>query len=166
MAECDLNIVLVCPEIPHNAGAVGRLCVCLGARLHFIRPLGFTLTERQLRRSGMDYWEHVDLTVHANWECYLQSEQPAQLIFASTRGERSYLDSRPHPGCALIFGNESGGLPEDFYTRYAANLYRIPMPGPHARSLNLSLTVAAFAYEAHRQLTTSRKENCSRADTL
>ncbi len=148
----DLNIVLVAPEIPHNTGAVGRLCVCLGARLHLIRPMGFALTENRIRRAGMDYWEHVDLTVHDSWAAYLEAEQPTQLIFSSTRGTKLYTDYHAIPGCALVFGNESSGLPEAFYTRYAAKLYRVPMPGPHARSLNLSLTVAVFAYEVHRQL--------------
>jgi len=148
----DLSIVLVAPEIPHNTGAVGRLCVCLGARLHLVRPLGFALTENRVRRAGMDYWKHVDLTVHDSWEAYLRSESPTQLIFSSTRGARSYLDCCPEPGCAIVFGNESSGLPEKLYTRYADQLYRVPMPGPHARSLNLSLTVSAFAYEVYRQL--------------
>jgi len=149
----DLNIVLVAPEIPHNTGAVGRLCVCLGARLHLIRPLGFALTEYQVRRAGMDYWKHVDLTVHDSWDAYLAAEQPTQLIFSSTRGTKSYVDCKPTSGCALVFGNESSGLPSELYTHYADHLYRVPMPGPHARSLNLSLSVAIFAYEVRRQLT-------------
>jgi tRNA (cytidine/uridine-2'-O-)-methyltransferase len=154
MRDCPahLNIVLVAPEIPHNTGAVGRLCVCLGARLHLVRPLGFALTEYRVRRAGMDYWKHLDLTVHDSWEAYLEAEQPTQLIFSSTRGTASYVDCRPEPGCTIVFGNESSGLPEAFYSRYADLLYRVPMPGPHARSLNLSLTVAAFAYEVYRQL--------------
>ncbi|MDP6490717.1 MAG: tRNA (cytidine(34)-2'-O)-methyltransferase [Kiritimatiellia bacterium] len=151
----DLNIVLVAPEIPHNTGAVGRLCVCLGARLHLIRPLGFALTENRVRRAGMDYWQHVDLTVHDSWEAYLETEQPTQLLFSSTRGMKTCFDCSVRAGCALVFGNESSGLPPELYTRYAEHLYRVPMPGPHARSLNLSLSVSAFAYEAYRQLTGS-----------
>ena len=150
-----LNVVLVHPEIPHNTGAVGRLCVALGMRLHLVKPLGFQLTEAQVRRVGLDYWQHVDLTVHDDWDAYVESEQPSQLIFSSTRGTKAYTDCRPEPGCALVFGNESSGLPKDFYTRYAADLYRVPMPGPHARSLNLSLSAAIFAYEVHRQLSPS-----------
>ena len=84
----DLNIVLVAPEIPHNTGAVGRLCVCLGARLHLVRPLGFSLAERQIKRTGLDYWEQVDLTVHNDWEAFLASAQPDQLIFGNTRGSQ------------------------------------------------------------------------------
>ena len=156
MSACssDFNIVLVAPEIPHNTGAVGRLCVCLGARLHLVRPLGFALTEHQVRRAGMDYWQHVDLSVHDSWDAYVEAEHPTQLIFSSTRGTKSYVDCDPKPGCALVFGNESSGLPDDLYTRYADALYCVPMPGPRARSLNLSLTVSAFAYEVLRQLTT------------
>ncbi|NQU39616.1 MAG: tRNA (cytidine(34)-2'-O)-methyltransferase [Lentisphaerae bacterium] len=149
----ELDIVLVSPEIPHNTGAVGRLCVCLGARLHLIRPLGFSLAGRQVKRSGMDYWEHVDLSVHNDWAAYLEVAHPRQLIFGSTRGTRSYLECEIQPGCALVFGNEGHGLPDELYEQYAHHLYHLPMPGPHARSLNLSMSVAAFAYEAHRQLT-------------
>jgi tRNA (cytidine/uridine-2'-O-)-methyltransferase len=148
----DVDIVLIRPEIPHNTGAVGRLCVCLGARLHLIRPLGFSLTERHVRRAGLDYWENVDLTLHDDWESYLRARQPQQLVFGSTRGAQSFLACKLQPGCALVFGNETSGLPPEMYEQYADNLYHLPMPGPHSRSLNLSMSVAAFAYEAYRQL--------------
>ncbi len=150
--ELDIDIVLVSPEIPHNTGAVGRLCVCLGARLHLIRPLGFVLTERHIKRTGMDYWKHVNLTVHDDWESFLQTEQPRQLLFSSTRGTKALFDYTLQPGCALVFGNETSGLPAEMYEQYADALYRLPMPGEHARSLNLSMSVAASAYEAYRQI--------------
>jgi tRNA (cytidine/uridine-2'-O-)-methyltransferase len=146
-----MNIVLIAPEIPHNTGAVGRLCVCLGARLHLIRPLGFALTAAHLKRAGLDYWAHLDLSVHTTWEAFLEAEDPGQLIFGSTRATQSTLDCVMQPDCTLVFGNESSGLPPEFYTRYRDDLYALPMPGQHARSHNLAMAVAAFAYEAYRQ---------------
>ncbi len=146
-----LHITLVAPQIPHNTGAVARLCVGLGARLHLVRPLGFSLRESRLKRAALDYWEHVDLQVHADWDAYLADAAPAALCFASTRGTRPHWETSFTPGTHLVFGNESQGLPEPFYTRYRAQLCRIPMPGPHARSLNLANAVAVVAYEALRQ---------------
>lgn len=147
----NINVVLVAPEIPHNTGAIGRLCVGLDARLHLIRPLGFSLRASHLRRAGLDYWEHIDLHVHSSWEAFLEQAQPERLCFASTRGERSYLDYRFLPGDHLVFGNETSGLPPDFYTRYRDQLFHIPMPGPHARSINLANAAAIVLYEAFRQ---------------
>ncbi len=147
-----MNIVLVAPEIPHNTGAVGRLCVSLGVRLHLVRPLGFSLSEAHVRRVGLDYWQHVDLHVHDSWETFLEVVNPQTLVFGSTRGTRSCFDCRYEPGVSLVFGSETRGLPEGFYERYADALYHIPMPGPHARSLNLSTAVAVMAYEAYRQM--------------
>ena len=147
-----LNIVLLAPEIPHNTGAIGRLCVGLDARLHLVRPLGFALTQARLKRAGLDYWEHVDLTTHDSWEDFLSDESPGRPFFASTRGERSYLEYAFRKGDYLVFGSETGGLPEEMYAQYADDLYRIPMPGPHARSINLANAVAIVAYEAYRRI--------------
>ena len=152
-----IHIVLLRPEIPHNTGAIGRLCVGLDCPLHLIRPLGFALTSNWVRRSGMDYWEHLDLHLHDNWDAFLQSVHPARLFFASTRGTRSLYDCHFAPNDALIFGNESSGLPEEFYAQHAADLFQIPMPGPHARSINLANATAVVAYEAFRQLSPSAK---------
>jgi len=146
-----INIVLVHPEIPHNTGAIGRLCVGLDARLHLIRPLGFSLDSSALKRSGMDYWEHLDVSVHVNWKSFIDSEAPEQLIFASTRGQRDIYDCIYEDGVYLVFCNESSGLPDDFYQIYADQLYTIPMPGKHARSINLANAVSIAAYEAYRQ---------------
>lgn len=148
-----LNITLVSPQIPHNTGAVARLCVGLGARLHLVRPLGFSLRESRLKRAALDYWPHVDLKVHESWDAYLADAEPPALCLASTRGERAHWDVAFTPDTHLVFGNESEGLPPPFYARYAHQLCRIPMPGPHARSINLANAVAIVAYEALRQLT-------------
>lgn len=152
-----IELVLFNPEIPHNTGAIGRLCAGLDYRLHLIRPLGFALTSRYLKRSGMDYWEHVDLTIHDNWEAFLESEQPQALSFASTRGEASLYAHAFRDGEYAVFGSESGGLPDKVYRPYAAQLFAIPMPGAHARSINLANSVSIVAYEAFRQLEASAR---------
>lgn len=147
------DIVLIHPEIPHNTGAIGRLCVGLGWSLHLIRPLGFTLDERQIRRAGLDYWAHLDLSLYDTFDDYLAARHPSQLCFLSTKATRSLYEVPLAPDVALIFGCESSGLPPEFYTRYADELACIPMPGAHARSINLANAVAITAYEAFRRLT-------------
>jgi len=151
-----LHIVLVKPEIPHNTGAIGRVCVGLDCALHLIRPLGFHLSDQYLQRAGLDYWEHLRLTVHDSWDDFLGAVKPPRLFFLSTRGERSLYACDFQSGDALVFGNEGSGLPKDFYTRYNERLFKIPMPGEHARSINLANAVSIAAYEAYRQLTRAR----------
>ena len=148
----DFSIVLVPPEIPHNTGAIGRLCVGLGVPLHLIRPLGFHLDDQSVARAGLDYWPFLDLTVHDTWEDYLAAERPQRLFFLSTHGEKSLYASSFAPGDTLVFGCESAGLPKEFYERYRESLFRIPMPGEHARSINLANAVSIAAYECYRQL--------------
>ena len=149
---CDFSIVLLRPEIPHNTRAIGRLCVGLGIPLHLVRPLGFALDDRSISRAGLDYWPHLDVTLHDTWEDYLAAVKPRKMFFLSTHGEKSLCDCRFEPDDALVFGNESSGLPKDFYARYAKSLFRIPMPGEHARSINLANAVSIAAYECYRQL--------------
>lgn len=153
-----MDIVLLHPEIPHNTGAVGRLCVGLGWPLFLIRPLGFALDEKKIRRAGLDYWQHLDLTVLDSFDDYLALRKPAACYFLSTKSERTLYGTPLRPDGALIFGCESSGLPADFYTRYAGDLVTIPMPGAHARSINLSNAVAIAAYEAYRQHAAPRPE--------
>ena len=154
-----MHIVLLHPEIPHNTGAIGRLCVNLDCPLHLVRPLGFNLDERNLRRAGLDYWQHLDLRLHDNWDAFLSAAQPARLFFASTRGTRSLYDCAFTNADALIFGSESSGLPPPFYERHRADLFQIPMPGAHARSLNLANAAAICMYEAWRQINGARVFN-------
>ena len=149
---CGFSIVLVRPEIPHNTGAIGRLCVGLGVPLHLVRPLGFCLDDRSIARAGLDYWPHLDVTVHDTWEDYLEAVRPERLMLLSTHGEKSLYDCGFREGDALVFGNESSGLPETFYGRYRDSLFRIPMPGEHARSINLANAVSIAAYECFRQI--------------
>ena len=131
---------------------MGRLCVGLGVPLHLVKPLGFALDDRSISRAGLDYWPHLDMTLHDTWEDYLASARPKRMHFLSTNGERSIYDCRFEAGDALVFGNESSGLPKDFYVRYGPSLLRIPMPGEHARSINLANAVSIAAYECYRQL--------------
>ncbi len=147
------SIVLLRPEIPHNTGAIGRLCVGLGVKLNLVRPLGFCMDDKSVARAGLDYWPHLEKAIHDTREDYLASERPRRLFFLSTRGMRSLYDCSFEPGDALVFGNEGHGLPADFYTRYEECLFRIPMPGEHARSINLANAVSIAAYECYRQLT-------------
>ncbi len=146
------SIVLVRPEIPHNTGAIGRLCVGLGVPLHLIRPLGFRLDEKAIARAGLDYWPHLDVTIHDTWDDYLASVRPKRLFFLSTKGEKTLYDCAFEEGDVLVFGNESLGLPKDFYARYREQLFKIPMPGEHARSINLANAASIAAYECYRQL--------------
>lgn len=151
--ETNLNIVLVSPEIPHNTGAVGRLAVGLGCRLHLIRPLGFHLDDRSVLRAGLDYWEHLDILVHSSWEDFLQREKcpTHKMAFLSTHGHNSLYQCNFAPGDYLVFGSESSGLPKPFHEQYGSRMFRIPMPGPHARSINLANAVSIAVYEAYRQ---------------
>lgn len=142
------NITLICPEIPQNTGNIGRLCVSADASLHLVKPLGFSLDEKYIRRSGLDYWQYLDLTVHDSVEDFLAFSEGKERYFFSTKTDRSYRDCKFAPDSFLIFGNESSGLPTSFYNKFIEKIYTIPMPGKHARSLNLANSVAIILYEA------------------
>ncbi len=150
-----LHIVLHHPEIPHNAGAAGRLAVATGSRLHLIRHLGFSLDEKHLRRTGLDYWKHVDLKLWDSMEDLRAAAAPkAQFWLFSTKAGRSLWEPSLTlcDGDYLVFGAESRGLPESMLARHAQQALRIPMPGQFARSLNLSTAVAIALYEVMRRL--------------
>ena len=145
------NIVLVEPEIPQNTGNIGRICVSTECRLHLIKPYGFILDDKHLRRAGMDYWQHLDVTEYENWDDFLSRNPDAEMVFFSTKGDRSYWDVDYRDNLYLVYGSESKGLPVEFYDRYAEQLCTIPMPGTHSRSLNLANSVALGIYEGLRQ---------------
>ena len=147
-----LHLVLFQPEIAPNTGNVGRLCALTRSRLHLIHPLGFAITDKNLKRAGMDYWQYVHLAIHDTWDAFIETVKPAHLFFLSTRGEQSLYTCSFSANDALVFGNESSGLPEPFYERYREQLFKIPMPGAQARSINLANAVSITAYEAYRQL--------------
>ena len=146
-----LNIVLFEPEIPHNTGAIARTCACTGARLHLIRPLGFDISDKYVKRCGLDYWHLVDLTVYDNLDEYFAKNGDDGLYLATTKGARSYATADfTAESVTLMFGKETAGLPEWLRERYHDRCIRIPMISD-ARSLNLSNSVAVLVYEALRQ---------------
>ncbi len=152
------NIVLYHPEIPHNTGAAGRLAVATGATLHLIRPLGFSLEEKYVRRTGLDYWKHVDLHLWDSLEELEAAAAPgARFWFLSTKAKHTLWEpSLPmQPGDYFVFGPESRGLPERWIAGHPETSVIIPMPGEHARSLNLSTSVAIMLYEGIRRATTT-----------
>ena len=114
MTTVPFNIVLFAPEIPQNTGTIGRLCVSTDTRLHLIKPLGFLIDDKHLRRAGMDYWCHLDLSLYENWEEFLERNPDAELFFLSTHGERCLWECAFPPGAWLVFGRESSGLPPEF----------------------------------------------------
>ena len=145
-----VDIVLLEPEIPHNTGAIARTCAVTGARLHLIRPLGFEISDKWVKRCGLDYWHLVDLRVYDNWGEYLQAQGDAHLYLATTKAPRPYHEADFRGDVALLFGKETAGLPMELLERYRERCLRIPMR-EGARSLNLSNAVAILCYEALRQ---------------
>lgn len=148
------HVVLVHPEIHWNTGNAGRTCLAVGATLHLVEPLGFRLDEREVKRAGLDYWQHVDVRVWPSWHAFEQ-ELPAlgEPYFFATGATRAMWDV-PLGGAkdvVLIFGRETVGLPAEVQQRYRDRLIAIPMFSPHVRSLNLSTCVALAAYEVVRQ---------------
>ncbi len=145
-----VNIVLLEPEIPANTGNIGRTCVATGSRLHLIKPLGFDLSEKAVRRAGMDYWFRIDLSVYENYNDFLDKNPGARLFMATTKAKKTYAEAVYKDGDYLMFGKESAGIPEEILLENRENCVRIPML-PETRSLNLSNSVAIMVYEALRQ---------------
>ena len=145
-----LNIVLHEPEIPANTGNIGRTCVATGTRLHLIEPLGFSLSEKAIKRAGMDYWKDLDVTTYLDYEEFLEKNPGAKIYYATTKGLQTYTDVRFEDDCYIMFGKESAGIPEEILLDNQENCVRIPMWGD-IRSLNLSNSVSIVLYEALRQ---------------
>ncbi len=145
------NIVLVEPEIPHNAGAAGRLALATGSALHLVKPLGFSLDDRYVKRTGLDYWQDVDLHV---WENFAELEEAMAgkgMWFLSTKAAKTPWEADFQPGDCLVFGKETKGLPEKMIRKAGNRALRIPMKPGGTRSLNLSTAVAIVLYEAVRR---------------
>ena len=144
------NVVLIEPEIPPNTGNIGRLCLATHSRLHLVKPLGFLLEDRQLKRAGLDYWDEVEVQL---WDSFaqLQSKQssPTRYFFLTTKSERAYYDTKFEQGDFLVFGRETKGLPESLLASNFDNCITIPMHG--TRSLNLATAAAIVLFEAVRQ---------------
>ena len=145
-----LNIVLLEPEIPANTGNIGRTCVATGTRLHLIEPLGFQLTEKALRRAGLDYWKDLDVQVYSDYQDFLKRNPGARIYMATTKARKIYTEAAYEPDCYLMFGKESAGIPEEILLDHQETCVRIPMIGD-TRSLNLSNSAAIVLYEALRQ---------------
>ena len=147
-----LNIVLVEPEIPANTGNVARTCAVTGSRLHLIRPLGFDISDKAVKRAGLTYWPLVDLTVYDSLEDFFTKHPKPDLWLATSHGSRPHTTGEYREDCFLFFGKETAGLPKALLERYPDRCVRIPMrPVEEARCLNLSNSVAVLAYEALRQ---------------
>ncbi|MDY3249887.1 MAG: tRNA (cytidine(34)-2'-O)-methyltransferase [Candidatus Choladocola sp.] len=145
-----LNIVLHEPEIPANTGNIGRTCVATGTTLHLIEPLGFSLSEKALKRAGMDYWPQLDVRCYLDYEEFLEKNPGAKIYMATTKGRNVYTEVSYEPDCYIMFGKESAGIPEEILHEHPDTCVRIPMIG-ETRSLNLSNSVAIVLYEALRQ---------------
>ena len=144
-----INIVLVEPEIPQNAGNIARTCAATGARLHLVGPMGFTIDDKKLKRAGLDYWHFLDITYYENLDDFL-AKNNGEFFFFTTKARHVYSSVSYPDGCYLFFGKETKGLPEELLLKYPERCVRLPMIGD-ARSLNLSNTVAVATYEVLRQ---------------
>lgn len=146
------HVVLVEPEIPPNTGNISRTCAITGAKLHLVKPLGFSIDDKAVKRAGLDYWDHLDLEVHDSLDAFLQKYGKEKLYLATTHGGVRYTDVHFEAGSFILFGRETAGLPKDFIAAHPDTAIRIPM-GNHSdlRSLNLSNAAAVVLYEALRQ---------------
>lgn len=148
----NLNIVLYQPEIPQNTGNIGRTCVLTDCTLHLIKPLGFQIDEKSVRRAGLDYWQNVKIEVHESYEELREKYPDGTFYFCTTKAKKNYCDAEFKKGDFLVFGRESSGFPDYIREENAENCIRVPMIETTTRSLNLSNTVNIIAYEALRQI--------------
>ena len=148
--EYRLNIALIEPEIPQNTGNIARTCAATGARLHLVGPMGFTITDKQVKRAGLDYWDKLDITYYNSQEEFFEQNAGAEFFYFSTKAEIAHSDMQYPNGAFLVFGKETKGLPEELLAAHEADCVRMPMRRGE-RCLNLSNAVAVGAYEALRQ---------------
>lgn len=147
-----INIVLHEPEIPHNTGAIARTCVLTNSRLHLIKPFGFDLDDKHLKRAGLDYWKYLDLTIYENLDDFFEKNKDINFYLATTKTNNIYSDVKFKDGDFIFFGKETAGLPEDLIKKYSERAIRIPMIKDLKRSLNLANSCTVILYEALRQL--------------
>ena len=146
----NLNIVLYKPEIPQNTGNIARTCVLTDSVLHLIKPLGFSIDDKAVKRSGLDYWKDLKLEVHESYEDFIAKYGDRRIFLATTHGGKFYSEESYEPGDCIMFGRGSSGVPEEVHNAHKG--IRMPMIKTSTRSLNLSNTVCAIAYEALRQM--------------
>lgn len=147
-----INIVLHEPEIPHNTGAIARSCVLTNSRLHLIKPFGFDLDDKHLKRAGLDYWKYLDLTIYEDLDDFFEKNKDINFYLATTKTNNIYSDVKFKDGDFIFFGKETAGLPEDLIKKYSERSIRIPMIKDLKRSLNLANSCTVILYEALRQL--------------
>lgn len=147
-----INIVLHEPEIPHNTGAIARTCVLTNSRLHLIKPFGFDLSDKYLKRAGLDYWKYLNLTIYENLDDFFEKNKDVNFYLATTKTKNIYSDVKFKDGDFIFFGKETAGLPEDLINKYSDRAIRIPMIKDLKRSLNLANSCTVILYEALRQL--------------
>lgn len=146
------NIVLVEPEIPMNTGNIGRLSLASGSKLHLIKPFGFELTDKRLKRAGLDYWKHIDLTIYENIEDFYLRNSNKYMVYLSSHAERDYCTIDYKDEMFFVFGKESVGLSKNIIANNADKLFKIPIHSPHIRSLNLANAVSIVVYEGLRNI--------------
>lgn len=146
----NLNIVMYQPEIPQNTGNIARTCVLTDAKLHLIKPLGFKIDDKQIKRCGMDYWKDLELEIHESYEAFIEKYGNNRIFLATTHGGKFYDEEKFEPGDFIMFGRESSGVPPEVHEKHKG--IRVPMIQTSTRSLNVSNTVAVVAYEALRQI--------------
>ncbi|WP_047419202.1 tRNA (cytidine(34)-2'-O)-methyltransferase [Cellulophaga sp. Hel_I_12] len=147
-----LNLVLFEPEIPNNTGNIGRLSLASGCHLHLVKPFGFELSDKRVKRAGLDYWQYLSLTIYESIEDFYVQHQDKNLVYFSSHGEKTHWEIPFEEGMFLIFGKESVGLPKDIIQKNEDKVYKIPLYSEHIRSLNVSNAVAIVVYEGLRQL--------------
>ncbi len=151
MSTDPFHIVLVEPEIPPNTGSIARLCGATDTVLHLIKPLGFSTSDKHLKRAGLDYWRFVDIRYWDNFDSFLEAQAEEKLYFFTTKVCKNYTEAHYKPGDYLVFGKETKGLPEDILRLYKDRCYTLPMSNENIRSLNLAMTAGIVLYEALRQ---------------
>ncbi len=148
-----VNIVLYQPDIPQNTGNIARSCGITGSRLHLIKPLGFSIDDKYLKRAGLDYWDLLDVHIHESLNDFFMKYPQGDFYFSTTKAKKYYTDVEYNDECFLIFGKETAGLPQEIHNNYKDRLIKIPMVvDPKARSLNLANSAAIILYEALRQI--------------
>jgi len=147
-----LNIVLIEPEIPNNTGNIGRLALATGSRLHLVKPFGFEIDDKRLKRAGLDYWQHLDVIYYESVDEFFRINENKNMVFLSSHGTNSHWDIEFEDDLYLVFGKESVGLSKEITEKYEDQLFKIPMFSKHLRSLNLANAVSIITYEGLRQL--------------
>ncbi|WP_047247649.1 tRNA (cytidine(34)-2'-O)-methyltransferase [Maribacter thermophilus] len=146
------NIVLIEPEIPNNTGNIGRLALATGSTLHLVKPYGFEITDKRLKRAGLDYWQHLNVLEYENQETFFKEHQNKKMVFFSSSAKKTHWDIEFKDDMYLVFGKESVGLPKFLLEQNSNQTAKIPLYSPHIRSLNLSNAVSTVLYEGLRQL--------------